>query len=272
MTNLEREDGTMLNGRALWIATAVGTVLQVGMVVAGHYSPAVTRLFAVGGMGFSLVAGLVYGLTVRRGSTGALAVGGLVAGAVCAFLGILVSRLLGDVPTSLLALGTLSSAVTGAIGGAIARVFRRRDSAFATGAAAALVLASAALGGVHAQGAASVHAPPAAAAHPSATTVDSPGSPAAGRAPWRRTRKGDVSPPVRVRFIGLAFFDGQHRGNASKLDRTDGAHGRCNSSARALWEIHPIYLVTKPWRRGTPPLTRTRASRTAPRSTRTAPR
>jgi hypothetical protein len=41
------------------------------------------------------------------------------AGAICAFLGILVSHLLGDVPASLLALGTLSSAVTGAIGGVI---------------------------------------------------------------------------------------------------------------------------------------------------------
>jgi hypothetical protein len=44
-------------------------------------------------------------------------VGGILAGAICALLGIAVSYFLKDVPASLLALGTLSSAVTGAIGG-----------------------------------------------------------------------------------------------------------------------------------------------------------
>jgi hypothetical protein len=51
--------------------------------------------------------------------------GGTIAGAVCALLGILVSFLLGDVPATLLALGTISSAVTGAIGGAIGRALGR---------------------------------------------------------------------------------------------------------------------------------------------------
>lgn len=57
---------------------------------------------------------------------------------------------------------------------------------------------------------------------------------------------GDVSPPVRLRFIGAAFFDGEHRGGATHRDQTDGSHGRCNSSARALWEIHPVYWVKEP--------------------------
>lgn len=57
---------------------------------------------------------------------------------------------------------------------------------------------------------------------------------------------GDVANPVRLRFIGAAFFDGEHRGGAAHRDQTDGAHGRCNSSARALWEIHPIYWVRQP--------------------------
>ncbi|HEX9109327.1 MAG TPA: DUF6265 family protein, partial [Longimicrobiales bacterium] len=125
----------MLNARAVSLATLFGTVLQVAMVVAGHYSPGVTRLFAVGGMGFSLLAGLVYGVLVPRGRWGGIVLGGVLAGAACAFLGILLSRTLGDVPTSLLLLGTCSSAVTGGLGGALSRLFRRGPA----GAAAALL-------------------------------------------------------------------------------------------------------------------------------------
>lgn len=58
--------------------------------------------------------------------------------------------------------------------------------------------------------------------------------------------QGDVSPPVRLRFIGAAFFDGEHRGGPTRRDQTDGSHGRCNSSARALWELHPVYWIREP--------------------------
>jgi hypothetical protein len=108
-----------MSSRALLIASLVGTLLQVAMVVAGHSSPAVAQLFAVGGMGLSLVAGFLYARLARPATKGSAAVGGGAAGAICAFIGILVSYLLGDVPASLLALGTLSSAFTGAIGGVI---------------------------------------------------------------------------------------------------------------------------------------------------------
>ena len=108
-----------MNSRALLISSLVGTLLQVVMVVAGHSSPAIKGLFAVGGMGLSLVAGVLYARLARPATRGNAALGGAAAGAICAFLGILVSYLLGDVPGSLLALGTISSAVTGAIGGFI---------------------------------------------------------------------------------------------------------------------------------------------------------
>lgn len=107
----------MLNTRALLLASAIGTVLQVAMVVAGHYNKSVAALFAVGGMGLSLVAGLLYAMWSRGHAASSVVVGALAAGAICAFLGILVSHMLGDVPRSLLALGTISSAVTGALGG-----------------------------------------------------------------------------------------------------------------------------------------------------------
>jgi hypothetical protein len=48
--------------------------------------------------------------------------GGAVAGGVCALLGIAASAILGDVPPSLLLLGTVSSVVTGAIGGAVGKL------------------------------------------------------------------------------------------------------------------------------------------------------
>ena len=108
-----------MSPRALLIASLVGTLLQVAMVVAGHSSPAVAQLFAVGGMGISLLAGFLYARLARESVRKVAAVGGIMAGALCAFIGILVSYLLGDVPVMLLAAGTLSSAVTGAIGGVI---------------------------------------------------------------------------------------------------------------------------------------------------------
>jgi hypothetical protein len=115
----------MMNQRALVVAAGIGTVAQVAMVVAGHSNPSVAALFAVGGMGISLLAGVIYAWLVRgeAHTAGSLAIAGAVAGGVCAFIGILVSHLLGDVPTSLLLLGTISSVVTGAIGGALGKLF-----------------------------------------------------------------------------------------------------------------------------------------------------
>ena len=53
----------------------------------------------------------------------------------------------------------------------------------------------------------------------------------------------DFNQPVRLRFIGPAFFDGEHRGAGSNPPH---GHGRCNSSTRALWELHPVYFVKHP--------------------------
>ncbi len=129
-----------MSTRPLIIASLVGTLLQVAMVVAGHSNPAIKGLFAVGGMGLSLVAGVLYARLARTATKGSASIGGLAAGAICAFLGILVSYLLGDVPASLLALGTLSSAVTGAIGGVLGSLSLGRAT---TAAGAVLLLAAA---------------------------------------------------------------------------------------------------------------------------------
>jgi hypothetical protein len=110
--------------RPLILATLAGTILQVAMVVAGHSNPSIKGLFAVGGMGLSLLAGALYAYLASPIAKGPAAAGGALAGALCGLIGIAVSYALGDVPASLLALGSISSGVTGAIGGVIAALAR----------------------------------------------------------------------------------------------------------------------------------------------------
>ena len=63
----------------------------------------------------------------------------------------------------------------------------------------------------------------------------------------RKVRRGGVlARPARARIMGAAFFDGQHRRGGRHSDQIDGGHGRCNSSVRALWELHPVYGVASP--------------------------
>lgn len=100
-------------------ATIIGTILQLAMVLSGHWVAFIRlNVFAVGGMVISLIAGGIY---ARRAGVPRLAAarGGAIAGGLCALIGIAVSYLLGDVTASILAIGTASSAVTGAIGGAL---------------------------------------------------------------------------------------------------------------------------------------------------------
>ncbi|MBS0298107.1 MAG: hypothetical protein JSR45_17550 [Proteobacteria bacterium] len=107
----------------LLIATGAGTLLQVLMVVVGHWVEPVRGMYLWGGLAISAAAGVLYAWRVHPGWAWAL-LGGVISGGVCAFLGILVSFLLGDVPAMILVVGTLSSAVTGVIGGAIGKLIR----------------------------------------------------------------------------------------------------------------------------------------------------
>ena len=116
---------------ALLNATLVGTALQLAMVLGGHYNKGIANLFAVLGVSISLVAGLLFALWARQPTLGSSALGGLLAGGICALLGILVSYFLGDVTASILVLGTLSSAITGAIGGAVGHFVAARTVASA---------------------------------------------------------------------------------------------------------------------------------------------
>jgi hypothetical protein len=113
-----------MNRAALIHASFLGTVLQAAMVVIGHFQLPVRDFYALGGMGFSLVAGILYVRAARSGWSDSL-VGGVISGAVCAFIGIAISWALKDVPVTLLAMGTAGSAVAGLIGAAITRAMTR---------------------------------------------------------------------------------------------------------------------------------------------------
>jgi hypothetical protein len=111
---------------ALLIAAGAGLIAQLALVVAGHFIGFIAdNLFAVGGVAIALGAGAVY---VRKAPGARLPLmGGAAAGGACAFLGILVSVILGDVPAGILPLGTLASALAGAGGAALARALRARS-------------------------------------------------------------------------------------------------------------------------------------------------
>lgn len=112
-------------GRVLLRATLIGTILQLALAIAGHYEARIGSLFAAGGMFLSLVAGFIFARLAAPIRPGAASLGGVVAGAVCAFIGIVESWRLGDVPGWVLAFGPCSSAVTGAVGGLLGRLTGR---------------------------------------------------------------------------------------------------------------------------------------------------
>ena len=51
----------------------------------------------------------------------------------------------------------------------------------------------------------------------------------------------DFDAPVRLRFTGLAFWDGWHA-----TANLPSGHGRCNSTIGAAWELHPVFKVASP--------------------------
>jgi hypothetical protein len=105
-------------------ATIVGTCLQIGMALIGHFAPLVRANFMFGGLAFSVIAGVLYA-TRAGGGWGSVAAGGAIAGGLCALIGIAVSCALGDVPAPILIFGTAGSAVAGVIGALLARALRR---------------------------------------------------------------------------------------------------------------------------------------------------
>ncbi len=115
----------MIERKSLIRATLIGTVLQIAMAMAGHYSPWVAlHVFMIGGMSISALAGLLYARAAAKGFVSG-GLGGAIAGAFCALLGIAVSVGLGDTIPAILGIGTAGSAVTGLIGGLAGQAITR---------------------------------------------------------------------------------------------------------------------------------------------------
>jgi len=100
--------------RFVWM----GIVLQVVMVVCGHFSETVLNLSGVLGTAIPFVLGIWYGASVPR-RFGESAGGGFVIGIVGAVVGVLVAILIGDQTWMLLTFAPLSSAITGLLGALI---------------------------------------------------------------------------------------------------------------------------------------------------------
>lgn len=111
---------------ALGGATGIGTLLQVAMVVFGHFSPAAREagLFPIAGT----LIGALTGWLAGAGPAAPFAVArrGAVAGGLAGVIGSLVSTALGDVPLGNLSIAGGSTLVMGAIGALVRRSLTRR--------------------------------------------------------------------------------------------------------------------------------------------------
>jgi hypothetical protein len=105
-------------------ATIVGLALQLVMVGVGHAVPSLRPMWGPLGTLISLAVGIWAGWYAR--GAGPAAVGGAVAGGVGALAGIAVAFGLGDVPLTLLALGTAASTVAGIAGAVVTSLVRHR--------------------------------------------------------------------------------------------------------------------------------------------------
>lgn len=103
--------------RFIWM----GVVLQVAMVVAGHFSEAVLLLSGILGTGIPFVLGLWYGAVDPRSMKQA-AKGGFLIGIVGALVGVLLAIGMGDQPWLLLTFAPLSSGIAGLLGAIITLV------------------------------------------------------------------------------------------------------------------------------------------------------
>lgn len=104
---------------ALTRATLLSTVLQLAMVIVGHYVEPVKGAFAILGTAIAAVVGYLFARRAGRGARMASATGGGIAAGVGALIATIVSAKLGDVMGQTIGIGTISSVIAGIAGGAI---------------------------------------------------------------------------------------------------------------------------------------------------------
>jgi hypothetical protein len=105
------------DGNLIQRAAGTGIILQLTLVVIGHYVGWVRdNAYEFGGMMIAGVAGLLYARDFAKGyAKGAL--GGAIVGGACGVIGLCAANILGDVPLIALAIGSVIVVLVGAIGG-----------------------------------------------------------------------------------------------------------------------------------------------------------
>jgi hypothetical protein len=113
---------------ALIRSTAVGTALQLTMILIGHLSPGLLQgnFFPIVGTALGGVTGFLYGRWAQGGGMGQNAAAGAIAGGIAGVLGAAVSAALGDVPLATIGIAGASTVVTGAIGGVLGKVMGQK--------------------------------------------------------------------------------------------------------------------------------------------------
>lgn len=106
--------------------TAIGTVLQVAMVVIGHYLAPDQQAWWYPAVGSTVGAVTGWLASGGPGGMGARVGNGAVAGGIAGVLGSLVSTALGDVPLGNVGIAGGSTLVTGAIGGLLRQVLAKK--------------------------------------------------------------------------------------------------------------------------------------------------
>ena len=107
----------MFDGKILQRAAVTGIVMQVAMVVLGHYIAWVqANVSEFAAMMIAGLAGLFYGRDYDRGY-GKGALGGAIAGGTSGLIATCAANVLGDVTLLTVPVGTAVTILTGAIGG-----------------------------------------------------------------------------------------------------------------------------------------------------------
>ena len=114
---LPRKEQPVIDLRILLRAFIVGTVMQVVMVVTGHFVPwVVFHVFEFGAMMIAATSGYLYAMDSGKGYfPGATA--GAITGGGCALIGISLSVVLGETARPVIPFGTAVCVLTGAVGG-----------------------------------------------------------------------------------------------------------------------------------------------------------
>ncbi len=109
--------------------TVIGGVMQLIMVLVGHWVAVIADAFPILGTLIALTVGLLFARDAGGGLWGAI-VGGALAAGISALVGVAVSFALGDVARDVILIATVSGLVAGAVGGAIGNATSRQPAEF----------------------------------------------------------------------------------------------------------------------------------------------